>query len=534
MFGFFQVGFGEALATWGMPADQAIENSKRNRRQFGPAQIDDIKIYNMAELRALVALMSALAQSDSQAFRAIDLRDAQGCNCWYGPGARSGWILEATNFVIEHPELTIPPETPDWLPVLPKKQLFSIAYYGGRVELAVIGELDGPLYDYDINSAYPYALSQLPSWNADELEFVDGYDPLDRIGIYYVNYHSENPRRFYGLPYRSRDGVCFPRSSCGWYMSPEVSAILDTSPGDITVHGGYVLGKSQWYQGSGVTGGLDVCQTARVTRRLADLRLCEKAKNNKTSGAYKFLINSLYGKTIQQVGNQKYLSFFAASWITSVCRAMILRAIAGREEHVISIMTDGILSDTPLPVETGPGLGQYTRQNYDRTVQLLPGIYFLYRGEQVVIKKSMGIGLDLDPERAIEMIHKNEPYPIEIELFVTRAMAIRQQEYRDQALRFVRIIHQQPFDLSSKRIGRDANGGGFYLASDERFHVFPPRDSMLSDVLPSREFENKSDGFDHSENPEKEKLLYDQVDDPKDIFGPGWKSASSDYVSRET
>src|SRR5205814_451985 len=38
----------------------------------------------------------------------------------------------------------------------------NLAYYGGRFEVSRIGFIPGPLYEYDLRSAYPAAMLQMP------------------------------------------------------------------------------------------------------------------------------------------------------------------------------------------------------------------------------------------------------------------------------------------------------------------------------------------------------------------------------------
>jgi hypothetical protein len=46
-------------------------------------------------------------------------------------------------------------------------------YFGGRIEVPVYGEVPGPIYRYDVHSAYPAAIAELPnltrgSWARDK------------------------------------------------------------------------------------------------------------------------------------------------------------------------------------------------------------------------------------------------------------------------------------------------------------------------------------------------------------------------------
>ena len=534
VFSFFGTSFLSALDTWNIDIPPIIREGKANRNNFNERNISKIKLYCFTELYCLVELMDALAAADAAAFKAINIRDGQGPRGWFGPGARASRLLDATCFKANHPALTLP-DAPNNMPTLKGKHPFAIAYYGGRVETATIGEIPGPIYDYDLNSAYPYAIAQLPKWNSDDLIYINGFDPLDRPGIYFVNYHAKKENNFYGLPYRKNDSICYPRITTGWYMSPEINAILDTYPEDIEIIGGYVLANNTPFQGSGITGGVDVCTTAQKIKQLADLRLTAKANGDKTAKAYKLLINSVYGKLIQQVGNHKFLDLFCAAWITSTCRAIIYRAIAHNEDAVISIITDGILTTRPLNVDLGEKLGQFQVAEYEKAIQILPGVYSLIKDNKIIVKRFMAASGGPDPAAALTYLRSGKPLPINTRIFVTRNMSLIQNEvYGEKALTFVNVTKYVNFDLSSKRDGLGPMHDKFYLGEGEINHTFKPKLTSLSNMIPSSVFKMVLDDSKvnpHTEYPEMEKIDYDTAETIDEMLTDGFISMINDEKS---
>ena len=371
---------------------------------------------------------------------------------------------------------------------------FAAAFYGGRIEAAAVGEFRGPHYDYDINSAYPYAIANLPAWEAEDLVWVEGYDPARRMGMYFVEWACPPGAAFYPFPYRAGTGnVFYPPAGRGWYMSPEVDAALSVWGQAITVSHGYVL---QGTDGSG--DGLSrlpdakLCTTGKKIAEMAVVRLKAKKEGLSWEKALKLLMNSVYGKTIQQVGSHKFLNAFAASWITSTCRAIIARKI-GRDtdNRIISVMTDGILSRHPLEVDLGENLGQFEKKEFDHIIQFMPGVYLL-ENTQTGKRESKYRGMDktFNPEAAKailweeyweekikegdeEKIIKHGAWPITVSVFVTRTLAMHQEKkFGDKRYQFTEVLKEEEFTLRSKRA---PGPKGFRLYKKEQFRFFVPK-----------------------------------------------------------
>lgn len=351
------------------------------------------------------------------------------------------------------------------------EHMFSLAYYGGRIEAAAVGEFREVLWGYDINSAYPYAITHLPRWDAWDLRWVDGLDERHRMGMYYVRWWLPEGANFYPFPYRSRAGnVFFPRCGEGWVMSPELYAALAYWP--LTTAPSYESGTTADY-GIAVLGGLVLegtdgggdgmtylsaekrCMTALKMEEMAEVRLKAKHDGLPYEKSLKTIINSGYGKLIQQVGSHRFLNTFAASWITSTCRAMIYRAIGPDwDREVIAVMTDGVLARKRLTVSLGEKLGEWEEKRYDHAIQLLPGVYKLHQVEpkEKEIRKYRGVSKDIDYEAALAAWRRGEKYPVSVRIFVSRSLARHQREaFGDKMYQFVDFVREEDFSLRSKR-----------------------------------------------------------------------------------
>lgn len=368
------------------------------------------------------------------------------------------------------------------------EHMFAAAYYGGRIESAAQGVFTGKLYDYDVNSAYPFAITHLPKWDEESLLWVDGYDKTRRMGMYFVRWCLPEGYNYYPFPFRAKSGnVFFPREGAGWYMSPEVDAALSLFPeGElytswsmgfkkkgICIVGGFVLDDT-----AGCSDGRTMptekrrCTTAKKMSEMARVRLEAKVTGATFEKALKLLMNSVYGKTIQQVGTHKFLNTFAASWITSTCRALILRAIGADVGNVIAIMTDGILTQRPLAVPIGAALGDYGLETVEGCIQLVPGVYRLntdLRGEPHTLRYR-GVGKGFSYLRGIKVLEGKKEYKVKLRLFVSRTLAMHMPKaYGDSLYHFIELQRKEDFGLQSKREGR------VRLTKTRRNQFLPPK-----------------------------------------------------------
>lgn len=510
--GFFQSSFEEALKKWNVEAPPIIKEYKAKRGGFTWDDLSNIIDYNKAECTLLVELMHKLYDAIVEAFHQVGLHPKLSKRTWYGSGAIANLVLNATEWKSEHPDLTSNDE--GWIRHFPSLSEdhklfynhmypFSFAYYGGRIEPCANGELTN-LYDYDVNSAYPYALSLLPRWNASDLvPYRPDQDRLDqgrRMGMYFIEWAFPEDWNTYPLPFRSKNGnVFFPRQGSGWYMSPEVEAMYETLTKaewgrHVRILDGYVLAGTE-----GAGSALQrlpeekLSTTAKLVSRTAAVRLEAKQKGLSYEKALKLILNSLYGKTIQQVGSHKHFSDFAAAWTTSVCRALIWRAIAPEREHdtIVSIMTDGIMSRKPLDVPLGHELGQFEMEEIRYLAQFMSGIYYYENNQGKSVQRFRGLGKNFDVAMGLSTLRGEAEFYSEFQVFVSRTLALYQPNvYGDKLYQFVPIQHTKEdgsvvegkavsFDLSSKRWTPND-----FLLHQQPYRFYPPKENPWIESYP--------------------------------------------------
>jgi hypothetical protein len=270
----------------------------------------------------------------------------------------------------------------------PVLNMATRAYYGGRFEVTRIGWIGGkkggggPVYEHDISSAYPAAMTELPclrhgSWrraSAAELQErlaspVDKTAPSSASGqVFVAPVTFAHPRSQFlcGLPFRSRSGaLSWPRAGQGTYWSVELrsanrlGATIECSAGYLFEPGECSCDPYGWVR-------------EYYAERLAVGKATGRGKTIRLG------VNALYGKHAQRIGKPKYANPLTAGLITAVVRAKLNDAIrlAG-PERVIMIATDAIYTlGKPAPLELGEQLGQWELTRYPRLFIVRPGLYW--------------------------------------------------------------------------------------------------------------------------------------------------------------
>jgi hypothetical protein len=322
---------------------------------------------------------------------------------WYGPGALANYI-NATKQI--RPQLAGVQTTSGVMPHA-VHEASKVAFSGGRFELFMAGRVQGPIYAIDINSAYPYALTQVPSLHPDNGEWVhvERPDHVSQFGVYRIRFVAPNatPFEYRPMPLFWRDHrgmISYPSFGEGWYWSPEAQMMLG-APG-IEILEGW-----EW----------KVRTDERPWTFLQDMydTRMRLGKKNLLSMPFKLGPNSLYGKYAQTVGwdQRKKLppkshALPVAGWVTSYCRAMLFTAMRKAPSKIVAVETDAIYSLVPpdeLGVVTGDGLGEWGYEIYDEMIYIQSGMYHYKKGGEWKGVRSRGISRAEYPvEMAIEYV----------------------------------------------------------------------------------------------------------------------------------
>lgn len=411
VFGFFQSSFKLALRGWfgeQYPTYRLIEEQKARRSQFQLNELELIREYCTAELIALLDLMEQLTK---------DLDEAElPVRRWDGAGAIAAAALRRYNIK----QFMCKEQAPDI------SYAARCAYAGGRIEMIQYGHYNDTVYHYDINSAYPSALREVPSLSQGTWRTVEGKDILHAtlyssdydFSLWYISWDYRNctSAPFYPFYYRTAsNAILFPDFGAGWFWVPEIRSAFTTGFAEgLVLHHGYVY-----------TPSVSTKPFAWI-EPIYQLRKQWKAQHKSAEKVLKLAINSLYGKLAQQIGGYhgripSYHQIEWAGYCTSLTRARLFTAAATHPQSIIAFATDGIFATEQIEqLDINDELGGWSFDTDAYAMTLIQsGVYWLHTKEG---KKQYYRGFDESSLQEEDILYS---YTQET------------QEYKAQATRFV-------------------------------------------------------------------------------------------------
>jgi hypothetical protein len=386
VWGFFQDSFSEVMRKW-IPDDvdyqfiRQMKEKRGNSELFNRDEMDVIRKYNAAELRCLVAIMNRVRS----AIEALGLKVTR----WDGAGAIAGAMNQKHNVKAS--------KAPDYTPAF---DAACHAYSGGHIEVCKIGFHFGEVHHYDVNSAYPAEFINLPDLASGRWRHSSdaiGDQPPEGFTLVYVQYNFREGLPFYPLFFRERDGtILYPQYGEGWYWFPEYTAAREY----FLQHGGTCFRVLEWWHYASDAPRPFAWVRDYYARRqhlVADAK--RRAIENGEEKIIKLGLNSLYGKTMQQVGARmvgdefKPPAYFQIEWggyVTSGCRAKLMRAATQNPHSIIAFATDGLFSTEPLLLDcpTEKVLGAWEYQSHAGITMVMPGVYWLHSVDELGDLKS--------------------------------------------------------------------------------------------------------------------------------------------------
>ncbi len=366
--GFYNVAFIKACEDWvgeDDPDYALVAQGKDLRSKFSVDQADFMRRYNEAELRLMVRLTTQL----KAAFDTAGIELFQ----YYGAGAAAWKFLSDIEF-----KKYIDPEIRTEI-----RSAARCAYFGGRIEVPVYGCIPGPLYDYDINSAYPSAALELPNiasgkWSRDRL-----YRPDLPFSLYHLHWDLPLGREFYPFPWRAPDGaIFFPPKGRAWIWSPELSAALRD--------GGFPKRSIRVLDAWHFAPNDPDFHPLELLRDKYALRKRFEREGNPAAMALKLTLNAIYGKLAQSVsgmaqfGGKKgmgrrptFHQIEYAGFMASTCRARVYSAACQKPEPILAFSTDGILSTEPLDLRVSAEMGDWDLERFEAATLVQSGVYRL-------------------------------------------------------------------------------------------------------------------------------------------------------------
>lgn len=339
-----------------------LVREKANRGNFTFRQIAKIGKYNELELDLLEKLAIELRLRLDK----VGLRPSK----WIGPGAIAS-ALFVRERVPDHMDKDIP---------APVKLAAQYAYAGGRFECLKFGISKESAYEYDINSAYPKALSLVPSLKGGTWSHrSSGISPrsIKEFGVYRIRWNgTAKASRTAPGPYfirNSKGNISYPMQGENWVWSPEAKLI------------------QRWRDAGFHVQILEAWEFEPATKHkpfgfvpaLYERRKALKAAGDGAHVGLKLALNSMYGKTAQQVGwdtkkNEapRFHQLEWAGWVTSYCRAMVAEAALLDLDAVIAFETDALFTSHPLPLPVSDRLGEWELTEFESLTYAQSGVYF--------------------------------------------------------------------------------------------------------------------------------------------------------------
>ena len=398
----FKVGTAEELAK--------LAQEKARRPEFLFAEIDDIKEYWQLELKLGPALGDAIRQSLWDGGQYVP-------RSWHGPGAVARLALARHN--VYKAMAICPPAVRD---------AARFAFAGGRFEPLLAGYLKDSVYEYDINSAYPYYATMLPNLARGKWRTGKEYEP-GKFALYHIRYLAKADG-FGLLPLWKRDtdhSVEWTNRVENWYWAPEAELIIDDPAAEFIE--ALIFDEDD-----------PADRPFSFLKEYYEIRKKADRTGHLLGYSYKVIINAIYGQLAQRAGwdrkNKKAPRSHQLEWagyITSACRAAVYRAAIRCPDKVISINTDSIQTTCPLDyLDCGDNLGQWSEERYSEGLFWQSGIYYLRR--DLGYDPALGYGWDkaktrgipkgtYTPEQLIEAIEKMQPLKLTKHTFISYTLA---------------------------------------------------------------------------------------------------------------
>lgn len=408
--GYFQSSFVVACEKWlgHLEVLESIQDMKLKRSVFRAEDIDEIIEYNKKECLLLVMLVDRL-------FTSLDTCDIQLLR-YDGAGSIAAALLK--KYEIQKYKGRVPSEI---------NRLAQYAYSGGRIEAVKCGTTvrSTKIYRYDINSAYPYACLNLPSYTDATWTKSKSWDGTNN-SLVSVRYHFSREAPFYPLWYRDNNGgISYPRNGCGVYWGAEVANLY------------------RYYQ-EGVDFEVEWAYNATINDDtlpftfivdLFEQRKKFKANGDMASESLKLGLNSVYGKLVQQAGYREgriptYHQLLWGGQITAYTRARLFDAAMQSPKDVISFATDAVFTTTPLSIETGPELGMWSLDEFKGMTIVQAGVYFLQESNGEWYEKFRGFDKgSLDRESIINAWANGLDYEARLTRFVGLGSSLMSKDF---------------------------------------------------------------------------------------------------------
>lgn len=250
----------------------------------------------------------------------------------------------------------------------PVQEMAWRSYVGGRFELLKRGYI-GHANLYDINSAYPHKIANLPDLTSGQ--WIEGkhIHPDAKLGFFAIEANIPDTKRVAPFPFHVPGSVLFPSGRFKMYITTDELRACESDD--------YyrILGSWQYIPKT------DRQPYKGLIESLYEKRLALKEAGDPAQLPLKVIMNSIYGKTGQKVngviGNLFNPVIFGS--ITGGTRAQMYSFVIknGLEDDVVSFATDSICTTHNLGLRSNR-LGEFSLdKSGDDVYYLQNGIYLI-------------------------------------------------------------------------------------------------------------------------------------------------------------
>lgn len=335
-------------------ADEAtlsrIRAMKDQRADFTGLDMDQIRAYCLEECQLLSKAVRLL----------LDLISQSGytTKVFYSPGSLAAAVMKAhdvNDYRLEGTGGVL-------------ATAIDQAYVGARAEVAQVGPIEGPLEEWDINSAYPAAAVELPCFAHGVWTTYRRGSAISDTTLVKVRWTCPKGTLWGPFPVRPRVGsLRFPTSGEAWVWGREARIGREVCD-RFEILSGWRWTPSCRHRPFSYLG------------ELYDQRRVLKDEGSPLEYVYKLILNSTYGKLAQRPYGDTDPTWRFLPWaglITSSVRAILLEQIvAVGPRHVKLVATDCLITDRPLPgVQPSTALGGWSVHRYADLFVAGPGFY---------------------------------------------------------------------------------------------------------------------------------------------------------------
>lgn len=315
------------------------------------------------------------------------------------------------------------------VPFIPFNFKFQKAYRGGRFEVFKKGYFKKAYY-YDINSAYPFAISKLKSIEGCKTVMNNFYMQNSDYSVFNCNVSIPFKEIISPIGIKVFNKIIFPTG----YLK---NIWIDKNDFDCLKKSGSQIEILMAYH--------IITYKETIFKNKINYIYKMKSKYPEDAQIWKILANSIYGKLLQNIkqyvrktnkvfneqiadiyfdketgqlffkfdNKGRCLNFIFASFITSHTRKQIYYDIFKHQKHIIAIFTDGIISDKKLPLKLSNNLGDYKLKKINNLYMIGTGIYFYnYKKEQF----SLFRGFRVDGKSMLNKILKSKRSIVNFEI----------------------------------------------------------------------------------------------------------------------